>query len=1496
MNKSLKRFLLLFALICVFVCGTVFAVACTDGGGSGNSTITGGGEGGDGEETVTYSVTVTTESNVDLTTLKVQWMSGTTEASEKIALSADGKASAELDSGNYTVVLSGYDTAKYTAEDASVTATAPGATIVLTAKTHTVTVVVTNSTGVDIPADVKAQLYNGTQTVGSPVALTQIGAAITGVPYGSSYTVGLIGLPDYFAAVDAKPVGDESTVTFELTLATVDYNITVAVEDDEAHAIADTLTVAFYKDGTVVEGFEEVEVKDGVATASLLAGAYTVKVNGLDAAVEGAYYECDDVTVSVTEHTATVTLTKIIYTITLEELPVNIQADAIANLKVKLGSSTEVAFAENKAEINAPAENYNTVTISGVEKIDGALTAALTAENREAGLRLGSTDYYTKNGDYVVTTDAEGSKEISVTGHTPQDQPEVTELLYTFKWEVFGSGNSVAIGDTTASQNPITTVSGEISYILTNAQTVTFRLDHTPTGVHKFILKLTIKNAPAKGTILNPIAVSEIAGTYTLPKGSELKAAYFRLSSPLNDKKTYDLKSAGEGVEVYSLGYSPVENPPETLKVDVGGSLNLQSLNGSGTLYNYIYAKLSEPGTVLTFEVEVHLDPGASPAKPIVLQLDIAAEHTFPNDNSDKPVWFSFTPSEAGDYRFSNESHNENFKFTVYGGYTGEGATATGKDPVTVEESGSMHLEGSHTYYIAVDYIYWTKITVKIEEYVPTAGEKALPIEVENTGNTANEVNLLHNNGDLTYFKFVVTEEAFNDEDGITFKFNQISSMKVAFYADANYSNKIGEAGWNGNAMVTETTLNGLSADDVIYFTIGGYADSITFYINPPVVKPLRVGEEQTFTLAANDNVIAVEAEAGDYVLSYSIELSGPPVMVTFGTLQGQMIYSSGTGSFEITISANEALHINNFDMSPVEITLTLKKAAPKLSVGSPVTVNLPTDQSAVEIKIVAEVGTYRLEWTVDSGTGQYHIKVGSWDTTSIKSESAEITFTGSETLKVNNYAPMAATLTFKITALSGTVLEVGSPLELELKPDTVNYTYYFSQDIMLKDVPAGDYQFVMSNYTAADFAHHWYVKVGETYYTLATDPGATGHVTYDPDDPLVITIPEDCAIITLTSKGPNGKTWEPQYLDNGKVNPGYDPKGDSYAVNKTIKTTVTLVKAPQKFALGTPYTLEFEAGKASFEIPVDLKEGTYHIELDFSSAMWASGKTFYVEVNGTKTKLWDDYNFSYEAKDFTVPADCHSITIGCESSISEAFTVSATVTAAGGPTEYDMTVGESASVTVGEWGTQKTIYLEVGSYTMTLGGQYDEVYTSVAGEGISYTPANSDYSWLQEKTEQVTFEVTEAGVFTFTFGDANWGPGGQEITVLIEAASNIEVNEEKLALDQELVITIHEGKTLQLDFDFAASDSGYYVVTLSGSGVSNGGDYTLTVPAPYDGADPTDFTLNIGNSYTTPEDFNDGIHLQSVYEDSGNTCILLSCTALTDVTLSITITFVEDM
>ena len=145
MYKTLRKGLLLVLLVVSVVCGALFAVACDptdDNGGN--------------DAKVTYSVTVTLAEDVEgvtLTSLKAQWYSGTTAASDAIALSGEGKASVELDAGSYTVKLNGVPaSAKYT--EATVTAAAPNATIQITKVTGSQAPKLSTPTGLKVVDDI----------------------------------------------------------------------------------------------------------------------------------------------------------------------------------------------------------------------------------------------------------------------------------------------------------------------------------------------------------------------------------------------------------------------------------------------------------------------------------------------------------------------------------------------------------------------------------------------------------------------------------------------------------------------------------------------------------------------------------------------------------------------------------------------------------------------------------------------------------------------------------------------------------------------------------------------------------------------------------------------------------------------------------------------------------------------------------------------------------------------------------------------------------------------------------------------------------------------------------------------------------------------------------------------------------------------------------------------------------------------------------------------
>ena len=475
MYKTLRKVVLLFLLTLAVVCGSVFLAACdipADENG-----------GGEEDAKVTYSVTVTVDSDVEgvtLTSLKAQWKSGSTTAGEE-TLDAEGKASVELDAGAYTVELLGVpDTATYT--KASVTATSPAATIKISLKStgdnqdpdgekdKDVTVAVTLSlpaTDITLGDDVKVQAYVDGAAHGDPVDIYGITASVT-VPKDSTFTVGLTNLPDYLnqsATVD----GDTATIT--LTLKEVKYTIMVlGLEDYEG------VTVTLLKGGVAVEDATEVALTadsfGGMAEVVITAGKYTVQVNGVD---DPAYsYEAASLDYDADNRTAVIEFTVNFVRLTVgnsvtltfvdenDEKEVHLVGVEVGEYYAISLSDIEELYTEHnvyityagetytlgKDRIESNEESYLVITLSDdsfTVKADGAYAGAiLTLEEYEPPIdrtvTLGEAKEILKNhaGAFNFVAPKYGTYKIEVSG-------DVTVADFTISMgegEVIGAGSS----------------------------------------------------------------------------------------------------------------------------------------------------------------------------------------------------------------------------------------------------------------------------------------------------------------------------------------------------------------------------------------------------------------------------------------------------------------------------------------------------------------------------------------------------------------------------------------------------------------------------------------------------------------------------------------------------------------------------------------------------------------------------------------------------------------------------------------------------------------------------------------------------------------------------------------------------------------------------------------------------------------------------------------------------------------------------------------------
>lgn len=1401
MNKSLKRFLLLFALICVFVCGVVFAVACNPS------------EGGNEGTEVTYSVTVTAESDgLDLTTVKAQWMNGEEEASEAIALTADGKASVKLAAGNYTVVLSGYDTAKYESAPASVSADNPNATINITTVKYNVTVMVTVPEGVQLPADAAVQLYDGATEVGEAVALANNMATLK-VPVGSNCTAGLVNIPDYLDWGEPKAVSESAkTLAFTIDYAEIEYKITVNVEGDTDGAVANTLKVTFYKGSEAVEGATALPVVGGTVTATLKAGEYTVKIDNLPET-----YEYTEGSVDITTREITLEATEIIYTVKLPEtLPANVLSEAISRLKAQLYAAgepygEEVAFADGVAKINAPAGDY-TVVFSGAEGYD-AICGSLSATSREVTAYVGvvpqgGTSYYldannthhsgsaysvSAVGSYIITgkSAASSSYDIRVTGNVGGDG----ELLYTVTWNTLGS-DSVALYAYNENADIITAVEGEVSAVLANGEDQTFALTLTSETNTKYVLNVATAPAPEKGSMYNPIDVDDVVGVYALPEGVEATEAYFRLPTQTSEG-TY-IVTVPEGVEVYWLNTSLVANPGETYSVVSGQQISPDIYSYEEkikTSHTYFYAKLAENAaadTELTFEVTKAIAPGTSPVNPHALTLDTEVDHIFETSEEGLDAWFTFTPGEDGDYRIFDLNNSElvydngeleswRHAYAVYAGYelNEDGVTATGKDKVDQNVNGSITLTVGTEYYVYVKFIQNTSIKIKISKYVAQPGEKENPIEVFNTGDVLNEVTLLSSAGDDTYFKFVVTEDAINEDGDVTFSFAvTVSSMKVAFYGDADYSNQIGSAGVSEGTgapeMITVARLSDLGVDDVVYFKINGYGTNVSFYINPvDTSKMLTLDTPLEVSIAgAQYSELTVEVPlnnvpAGDYKLTIITDgepIQGAPFDVKIDNVtvfSNLFLNTSVNSTQEFTLqSAGTTLTITTVQFlasGSISVTLLLEDANFKLALDTPLSVEFDgTEYNAVSLEIPLDAGIEAGEYVLNiqvgttsngapfeiivdgGGTGENQIfdnLLAGDHNIVLTAQSTKITIYTSGFM---NNSPIAMTLTLKKAAPK---LTLDNSLEVDITGSSATVAL---------DVPAGTYQlaydFGMSVFMANIVAH-----VGDNEYTISTSA-----ISAEQTGTVDITVAEGVQEMSLTINYNGGAT--------------------------TLTLSLTQLAVSYKYVaeLDTGLAVEGVGFGQSNGVLIGLGESIVPGDYELRISTQLDGYGIYVNgeeisaVNGVVS-----FTVTADTKEFALYHFTFGTTIMT--------TVTITKAQSSEPTEGDIVVGEETPITdVGESFADKTVYLTAGTYTLTLSG-------ADAGDIQVNNFSDDNNTVIAQGALTGTLTVTEDGMITLRFLNALWDNQAKTFSILITAsgAGPVVPQEGDIVVGEEATFTI---------------------------------------------------------------------------------------------------------
>ncbi len=719
MQNTFKRLALLVIALLSCLCVTLGLSAC-----------------GDKEpETATYSVTVTTTAtDLTLTTIKAQWLNADdSAASDEIALNSDGKASVELNKGDYTVTLKGVP-AGYTFEKKSVSADNPDATIAIAksqddSTTTTFSIKVTMPAGESLPADAKVQLFKGETPVGTAAALNANGQATLTADNGE-YSVILTGLPAYltYPATTVK-TDDKESAEIVVDYATLTY--TINVDEGNYTGALTGVKVQLWSTAATPEKIAEGEIVDGVATIQAKAADYTVKLDGL-----------------ATDYGFTaVTLSK-----TVTEADIDVTGHQIAVTVVKNENASSVNFADLTATIKSGSTVIDTVTpnANGVATFavpDAAYTVELTFPATVTGFKANPVSIAqgaTTASIEIVATPEKGSDygepfyELMGVGKYEDLSVEyedygymqfyevvafnftaLTDGKFTFTWDSDKISYTESCDQT---EIPSAQTATSREYPLKAGRTLTFKLSaedsiHQSADDDTLAFNLEVTKAPLgdPGTIYNPY---EFDYTYEPLSGgliasfdykvydeipAEMTEVYFEILTlsdgiQLSENQVIEIVPAA-GVSIYLYGNNPLWDGKSTsaqLTQDVYKNICLGD-------DEYIYLKClvfrSNSGNI-SFEIKkyVNMEEGGD-GNPLTLTAGEVTTAQF--DGKDRKLWanmwYTFEPAATQEYILEFTQSNTDI-------YVHDGAI---EGPVihtfTYETSTQIvTLEQSKTYYLQV--------------------------------------------------------------------------------------------------------------------------------------------------------------------------------------------------------------------------------------------------------------------------------------------------------------------------------------------------------------------------------------------------------------------------------------------------------------------------------------------------------------------------------------------------------------------------------------------------------------------------------------------------------------------------------------------------------------------------------------------------------------------------------------------------------------------------
>lgn len=1195
MYKSLKRIALTFALVLACASLSLFAAACNPENES---------------DKVAYSVTVTTQdTNLSLETLKAQWMSGENAASEEIALDQTGKATAELAAGDYTVTLKGVPEG-YTFENASVTAENRDATIEVKVKTPQpqgpeeltgnarIIISVTLPAGVtEFPAGVKAQVYNGTEKVGSAadVDVNSKTATVTVPKSHNQLSVSLEGLPDYLAGTPQtfKPEQNNVDVTVATALQAVNYTITVTNGNLVEAAELDEGKITFYKGEDPVEGATDVAISSGAATVNLLAGDYTVKFTHDDKSLESA-----DATVSITAHTATINVTASVYDITVTKgTGLNVDFTALKVTLTGEGTFTANCGADGIAHVRAPKAAY-TVKVAPVANDNsvGSFGVSVSAINTTAtveALTKLQNNTVSEAGKYIVAISTGTDTEYKI---APSSEPHTVRIA--IEKEI--PADKVVLRDHGGTSVLWETDNGDENGDL---QSISFNVG--PDEVHNSdnSFKIQYVNvADSWYNIIFNVSYSALArpgeskerpimaqdGENKAPTG--LYNAWFELPTSFGSHQiTFS--------EDYTVTYIDYLNSQRTLE-------NEDYFKRLGTAGQHEYLHVTSVETDITFNLEEKEEPGSNPTVAIDMTLDQWYTHTF--DGSNKDWYYHFTPNETAEYAIEYQDGNTSYYVSIF---TGEAPIPNGMDngytnETYHEQTSLLHfrLTQSQIYCIALGHVNNQTVTFKLKKWIPAVGDdKSNPMQITKVGEEFTDITLASVEK-IYYFSHEVTAESLNDSDNVVFQFKDtagISGVCSTFYSNADFSSVS-----RAKAADKTVTISGKHAGETIYFTLQSqYSNdnTVSIYINKPVSKNpvIKVGTPLQLTAEPDSYDYHWKATAdldegvtaGKYEISWTTEsaLNGT---LTFkadndGVLATVPGSSQTTGKTTIQIIAGyKTLDIDISDCpptGPMSITFTLN-AIIELSVGSPLTVTLKGGDVEVPLSGVQQ-GTYTIKYENSSAYfGYVYIEAGTKQITISGKSSGLETFELEEgvdkfTIKNMSSENGTVTLTLYEGEVYGKTLKIGEPLEV-----TAGYALG-GEKIGL------DAGITPANYTIKITAGNDGTKSFKVYLNGVED----GAVDFSGGE----------AVITIAA--------ETKYIQIGHMS-----FGASVPITITIEAGGELAEPDSQgnIELDTPYVLT--VAQYGTEKQITLQKGeTYHIEIE---AM--SGDVSQLVVNDINSKL----------------------------------------------------------------------------------------------------------------------------------------------------------------------------------------------------------------------------------------------------------------------------------